>query len=404
MVYSNADGGMEVKRRQILEMLSQQDISGAMKKIREVLLADARDVMMLNLMADCCYVLGEFAEAESYWDEVLKFDPANKIARSNLKKVRNPAFKFWLKRYYKALALLKFREYEEAGAILHELLEENDNFVSVYKFLGVCYKEMGKLDEALKVWRQGLKRDRNNEELHGFITQTLKERESLLLNCASGGEKEISLVPSLVWPFSKSKAVWAFSGMAALVLSWQIVTAVNSHDLIRPKVKEVSEVGTVISSKGDQKEEALPVLSMMDEDKLAEIKEEGAVCYDKDAEMYYYREGFKAYRKRDWQNAAWHLENAVAMKSHSYINREALYYLARVYYLQGDYDRAEKYYIEYINLFPHSNYHDESLYYLAALYYKRGDLDRAREMLLQLKELFPGSGYVTSDLYKKIIK
>ena len=59
-------------------------------------------------------------------------------------------------------------------------------------------------------------------------------------------------------------------------------------------------------------------------------------------------------RDRDWKNAASNLGVVVSMQTGSYLNREALYHLARTYYLQEDYDQAEKYYLLYLDRFPAS--------------------------------------------------
>lgn len=405
LMKSCVNSQVEIWRGQILEMLCSQDISGAVKRLKEALLANSRDVTILNLMANCCYILGEFAGAEWYWNEVLKFEPANKIARSKLKNIKNPAFGFWLKRYYKALDLIQVREYEQAKDILEELLKENDGFVSIYKFLGICHKELGEDEKALKMWRQGLKLDKNNEELHSFIAQSLARNDKGLAYFKQDRKEKKVREFSPYLPSGKNRIAWAVSGIIALALGVQIISSVDNRDSYRTDIDKAAVSGTVVDGKKEKAGNAVPVLSTVQAaDKTDGNAKKEEIYSNKDNEIYYYTQGYKLYKKGDLKNAAVHFEKVVAINSHSYINREALYYLARVCYIQNDYNRAEQYYLTYLDLFPGSNYHDESLYYLAALYYKKGDIDKAEQMLKRLKELFPNSGYITSDLYKKIMQ
>ena len=126
--------------------------------------------------------------------------------------------------------------------------------------------------------------------------------------------------------------------------------------------------------------------------------------YDVEQEEHYYLAGYQAYQAKDWKNAASNLGVVVSMQTGSYLNREALYYLARTYYLQEDYDQAEKYYLLYLDRFPASNYFDDSLFYLACTYYFSDRSQQAQEVLQQLEEWDPNSGYLSSSLYRTMIK
>ena len=123
--------------------------------------------------------------------------------------------------------------------------------------------------------------------------------------------------------------------------------------------------------------------------------------YDVEQEEHYYLAGCTPIK--DWKTAESNLGVVVSMQSGSYLNREALYYLARTYYVQNKYEEAEKYYQLYLDLFPDSNYYDDSLFYLACTYHYTGRHQQAQEVLQQLKELDPANGYLSSELYKTIV-
>jgi TolA-binding protein len=113
-------------------------------------------------------------------------------------------------------------------------------------------------------------------------------------------------------------------------------------------------------------------------------------------EKLYYK-GMQAYRRQKWDLAKENLQSVVASKSADYLNREALYYLARVNYLSGDYGAAEKYYNMYLYEFPDSNYYDDSLYFLGKIYYKNNQIDKALNTFWELKAIAPGSGYLKTQ-------
>jgi TolA-binding protein len=130
----------------------------------------------------------------------------------------------------------------------------------------------------------------------------------------------------------------------------------------------------------------------------------GGSDYDLSRAGYYYKEGYEAYKARNYKKAANNLSMVVDMNKGDYINREALYYLARTYYLQGNDVEAEKYYLKYLKEFPDSNYYDDSLYYLGAVYHARGDHDKALKAMQEMQKVSPNSGYESSQLFKEIMK
>ena len=125
--------------------------------------------------------------------------------------------------------------------------------------------------------------------------------------------------------------------------------------------------------------------------------------YDSEQESTYYREGFQAYREGNFKQAENNLRVVVAMQSDSYLNREALYYLARSCYLQKDYDAAEQYYLQYLEQFPGTNYHDDSLFYLGVVYHITGQSEKAVAALKEMQKVSPNCGYESSDMFKRIM-
>ncbi|MBO8158804.1 tetratricopeptide repeat protein [Thermosyntropha sp.] len=397
------DNKAEALRSEAFEMLCEHNISEAVKKLEKARSIMPEDMQILNLIADCFYIIGDFGKAESYWRKVLENEPDNKIARAKLKNFNTPAFQFWLKRYNKALDLMEGHDYERAKEIFRLLLQENDSFISVYKFLGLCYAFTGDKDSAFKIWSQGLKMDKSNADINRYLVEFFEKEAVYLADEDPDMSSKAVNVKTFGLPLNRTKLAWAVSGLVFLVLTVQIISAVSAD---RSFLHEAASVNSkVVEEKASPNEQFVPALSA--NQSVSENYEEDTLSqgsyYDEDKEIYYYREGYKAYKTGNLNKAVSNLSAVVAINSGSYINREALYYLARTFYLKKDYENAEEYYLKYLNLFPDSNYYDESLYYLGLLYHERGDFNKAKEMFVKLKQLYPQSGYVTSDLFKKVV-
>jgi TolA-binding protein len=129
----------------------------------------------------------------------------------------------------------------------------------------------------------------------------------------------------------------------------------------------------------------------------------GGSNYDVEKEESYYLAGRRAYLSRNWKSAVDNYSVVVEMKTGSYLNREALYYLARTNYLRGELGLAEQYYLQYLKEFKDTAYYDDSLFYLGCIYWKQNNLTWAREVLQELKSIAPQSGYLSSNLCVKVM-
>lgn len=372
--------------------IQQQDISGALDILLEAYKACPDNSMVLNMTGRCYQILGEFERAERCWEEALEIDPDNNIAKSSLNEIRQPAFRFWVKRYNEALAMLEKKNFSQARLMLRQLMEEHDEFVSLYKVLGLSCLAEGDRLEAHRIWKKGLEIDRSNSSLKEYLS--LPERRSNQLNTE---EKS----PPKPKPLFNRRRLLILTGILCLVLVMQTASLVKSYrqnaETTEVMQQRIHQLTALIDQQKQESAETLPATA-----EVEELSMEGA-HYDIQQEEHYFRSGYNAYLAKDWKTAESNLGVVVSMQSGSYLNREALYYLARTYYVQKNYEHAEKYYRLYLERFPDSNYFDDSLFYLACTYYYTDRPGQAQEVLHQLRELDPANGYLSSDLYKIII-
>lgn len=373
-----------------LDKLVKSDISGALQMLEGAKLNGLLPIELINLQADCYYLLGDFFQAKKCWEQVLEVETQNKLAFHKLELFSSPSFQFWLKRYYEAIKEIENKNFLNAQKILLALLAEQDNFVSLYQLLGLTYLALNDEKNAIRVWRTGLKIDISNPELVRYINSPKKS----VKKARSATKEQMSVNNS-----SKNLKLYIASGFFALLLLLQMGYSLDQGKGYQATINNLQSKISSLSKELNSTGEA--VLTMADTEDLVA---ESDIIVDTDIieEGEYYQTGYQAYLAKDYNTAINDLSKVVAISSKTYINREGLYYLALSYYVSRDYENAKDYYYKYLEEFPDTNYTDESLYYLAGVYYYTNDLISAKSMLDELDAYDPNSGYKSTELYLKI--
>jgi tetratricopeptide (TPR) repeat protein len=306
-----------------LDYIQEQNLSGALEILLEMVGYDPDNIALINLLSDCYYYLGEFDRAKACWDEILRLNPANQEAKSKLGRYRTPSFQSWLKRYKQALYNIEQKNYELALRILRDLMEENDGFVSVYQFLGLCYMAQSEFEQARLVWQKGLGRDRGNATLVHYL-QMLAETQPApepvtapVVQEKAGSNRKASALPGL-----------PLAGALLLAVCLLLVIKFTGGPELPSSNKTLPAAPNQSSSTGSPPDLVSDEIPVFSEGLLSSENSQGGAEYDSEQESTYYREGFQAYREGNFKQAENNLRVVVAMQSDSYLNREALYYLA----------------------------------------------------------------------------
>lgn len=352
------------------------------------------DTIQVDSMLSSCYmVLGEYEKAVACWQNILNINPNHKSAHQNMEMYNRPSNQIWIKRYKQAVAEVEKKNYQIAGQILKSLLFEQDGHVALYQLLGLCCLAGGNRDEAVRMWQKGLELDRSNPALQEYM-------KSLPVI------KNIDLIPTdpAEDKFNKgrrTRLIWAASGVLLVFLAVPAVFYINQADdseYSTPAINKTNEQTVMAPSR-----ELKPAPASKPGQSIAELSPAGS-DYDAEREEEYYYTGRRAYLSRNWKSAVDNYSVVVGMATGSYLNREALYYLARTNYLRGEFGQAEYYYTKYLKEFSGTAYHDDSLFFLGSIYSRQNNLPRAQEVFRQLKNIAPDSGYLTSDLYRKVME
>ncbi len=392
------DATWSINWQSALEKIQEHNLSAALEIILEMVGYEPDNITLINLLADCYYYLGEFDRAKACWEEVLRINPSNQEAKNKMGRYKTPSFQSWVKRYKHALYNIEQKNYEAALKSLRELLEENDGFVSVYQFLGLCYMACAEYDQARIVWKKGLERDISNEMLLDYLNMTPGTNNIILTTDLK--EPQTSMKKDRI-KIPYQKAALALAAAVCLILLAKAGITPNQGSPVGKQDTLSSEVAAH-EVKSQNTAQDTPVLS----DKLL-IDEEGSrggSDYDLEKEKTYYQEGYQAYRDGNLKKAMSNLGVVVTMNTGNYLNREALYYLARTCYLQKNYEEAEQYYLQYLEQFPGTNYYDDSLFYLGVVYKATGQTEKAVQALEEMQKISPNCGYESSEFFKTVMK
>lgn len=387
------------------EKIQNNDISAALEILLEAVKTAPDNVEIINQAASCYYIMGDFERAEACWKRVVELDASNEEALSRLSHYKSPSFQFWLKRYREAVSHIENKKYADAKSLLRQLMEENDSFIGLYQLLGLCFLACHDKKNAQKFWEKGLELDKSNKPLLNYLNGFNSK------NKFTTEEDQLNKYAAIKSFLKKNKTVWVAGCAICLVLLIQVHLLVNSSRENYKLMEDMQAKIKYLSEKIEEQSSAVSATASYDSTTILEntgqVVEGNSVAenqYDPGWEKHYYEQGYNAYLAGDLKAAAKNLKTVVDMQSHSYLNREALYYLARVYFLSSEYGEAEKYYLEYLAEFPDSNYYDDSLYYLGCVYHYTDQDSKAVEMFKKLQQLDPYSGYTVTPLFKEVMQ
>lgn len=371
-----------------------RDISGALEVLLELYKMDSDNPEVWNLNAVCYFRLGEFERAQKCIQEAERYGGKDDLTMQMKAGLSDPSFQYWINRYKEALKLVEQKDYKLASLLLHKLLEEHDEFVSIYQVLGLCHLAMGDAEQAKRIWEKGLTWDTANPALSKYLNLTenkfIQEEEL---------HKPVLEWRSQIFNIRRQKFVLPVL-VTILVIGAGFL--VQAGFLSAQKYSRMHNINTpaIYSTNTKFNQEMVAVASPYIMKEANDNSEEKQSQIEQ--EKHYYDQGFNAYLTSNLTEAIINLSNVVDMNSGSYINREAVYYLARCYYLQQNYLEAAKYFRQCLNLFPDSNYHDDCLFYLACCYQFSDKNELAGNMLTELKNYAPDSGYMTSPIINQI--
>lgn len=371
-----------------LEAMGNNNISLALQQLLQAADLEPENVEIIDLVARCYFVLGEFERALACWNLALVTDPANQAVEQAIAEFNDLPFQFWLKRYREATAELENRNYAKAGEILGVLVGEQDGFVSLYQLLGLCHFAESDIEGARRVWSRGLALDVSNQVLLKYLAMQRDDQQP-------GPETVITRPKTRGW----KTAGWALIACLGLVLVVQIGLGLYRH------AEGVNGAGHTTVQKLTDSSRPIARSESLSDRPRNDFKEDSSQGdqYETEREMEYYQAGYSAYLRRDWPTACRNLSVVVSMNSGSYINREALYYLAQSYYFRKNYEQARNYFEKYLAAYPDSDYGDDSLYYLGCTALGQKDIDTAKKAFSRLKKIYPESGYLTTHEYKSLM-
>lgn len=386
------------------------NVSRALFCYEQALEWDVPNYRLWKGLANCYFVLGDFDRALQYLEKAAESDELDEEVENRLGLLKSPSFQSWLKRMSDAVKTVEMKDYPRARDLFMDLLGEKDGVVSLYQILGLTHMACSDPVSARRVWSRGLQFDSSNPMLLKYL-QSLDEIER---GTEPESQPEERAKPTKYRLLLGTTAVVIMGCLGFFVLSHLGIYSYKR--LSEQAVPAIQAAYTAVKS--DPNPTAIPAAGQSEAKPVSrggagsEAERINSIAKGKDAnvktdsksEWQLYREGFTHYFRGDLGTARQAFGLVVKKNSGSYVNRESLYYLARINYLMGDRDNAEACFQRYLGQFAGTDYCDESLYFLGCIYYQTGRLEQAQAMLGRLESVEPHSGYLSTKISREILK
>lgn len=372
-----------------LEMIQDNDITNAIKELEKSIDLYSSDTDTLNLLGLCLYYKGNFNEALKYWSLSIKIEETANPAVRYISMMKSEDNHQLISLYNQAIEHAGNGNMINAIEILKNTIGPNYTTIEPLIFIGLCYMDLEKYDEALDYFRKAEALDSGDERLRKYIMSCQKQ----ILN--ENNYKKRKNIRAKI-----TIAITSILILASGVIFYQFKYYNNKYEQVINKYN--TDIRAVVADRNSLEDKYNLLLRDYEELKSIRNKENVEIIktdfINQKQEQEYFNKGINYYNNSDYINARTYFENLLSNGVELNLIRETTYFLAITYEKLGQIDHAIDAYTEYINKYPNSNYYDDSLYNLGLLYYQSGNRVKAIEVLNKLYNENPDSIFVNSKV------
>lgn len=372
-----------------VDLVNEDNLTEALAMLSQSLMFDSDDIDTLNLSGLCSYLLCKFEVANSYWLKSLSIEPDNNKALEYLKSIHNENFSHIINIYNEAITDISEGKYLDATTKLKHIVKERNSLIEPNIILGLCYIELKENAMAKQCFERAYELDKGNKRVKDYLH-------------ALGDSRVIST--------KTSNTKWITSIAFAIIMC--VILALGYSIKIRQNAEYKKEIKNYIHTSADVLKEKENIelankklnaeikdlknnLNDISSEKLEPTMKEILTLED---EQDVFNNAVLDFRTQKYELATEGFKRIKQNSITDYLVAEAVYFLAKTYELNGEYDEAINNYNKYITSYKGSNYYDESLYYSGILYYKLGYIDKAKVNLKKLVTEEPKSIYNNDNI------
>lgn len=402
-----------------LSKINDNDLSGGIRLLKRSLEFDKNNNDSRNLLGLAYYQVGEIGKAIKQWKIGINLNLKDEVAKNFLVEIRVDSKKVEyintsIKMFNEALNQIEQKSEDLAIIRLRKAIKINPNFIKALNLLAICYMDQGHEEKALQVINKILQIDvRNFQALHikhqiaGSlqVTDPKENNNSRHYNVLSNQNKKaistsqilmfviglisgILVVYFLISPAilesleDKNQKIVEDSNNKIKTLSLELEDKTNqiadlsrkNEDIeiekanLKKTVNQLEQNKELLIAldyyfKGDKYKAALQLL-LVEQDKL-EFEEKEVYKYIEDktfkeAVRSAYTQGYQYYTSNDYAKAKEYFLQSKSFEFKTGIGVYNLYYLARCYEIEENYQQAKNLYEEIIE-----NYSTSQMYWSA---------------------------------------
>lgn len=438
-----------------MNLMMDNNITEAINELKLSLKFNPRHTASLNMLGFCYYLKCRFDRAEEVWKKSLSIKKDYNEAEEYLNLINDEEFSKMRKKYKEML----FSDDTKTGRkikFLKKVIKEYDDLIEPYIVLGLTYMQKKRFKKALQYFNQAYERDKGSANIQKYIIETenkLSQRKKIpprfLIPAAA-------VIMVLILGFTFNSLMGNFDLPVPAVEENQQMTEVENmsgkstdlesendnkpadrrgntaddsgngadsdqdsrqnkkkYDLMDIKFAEDIFSGIdfrkFINNRNTELQPDQYEISMENQQGNSSPENDGSENKENSTDesnnnsvieelgdQQLFNLAVDIFQKGDYSRSLPLFEKLYTEGERNYLNREALFFLARNYERLNNYEKARDHYYKYINNYQESNYYDEALYNLGLLLYENNQAEESRQIMKKIVEEIPDSLYNNS--------
>ena len=361
-----------------LDLLKENNLSGAHTKLIQSVSLYAKDSNMLNLLGLCSFSLCDFNLAHQSWAQSLRVQEKDNKATEYLAVLESNNFKKLMSNYNLSLEYIHTDKMEKGINVLQKIIEDQADLVEPYLIIALCQIALDNHKEAGLYCRKALEKDAGNQ-LGARLIAHISSKSAANPSWSKRWVMQRGLVAAFI-----VMLITSTGGLFHLNNLYQ--KEKNAFQLYQVQVTDKS---TAVAN-----QEKTPPIQ-------AETDKEMTVFFASDQTLF--NRAYALFDKAEYSQALTIFRWLAKDTSKQVYAAESEFFSAYCLERLGQREEELTHLVAYIDKYPQGSYYDDALYMSGMLLHKAGREEEAKKYLKRLVIEEPDSIFSNSEV-KLIIK
>lgn len=155
-----------------IEQINNNDITEAIQHFEKSLTFHSKNIICMNILGLCYYMLGMFDRALTLWKTSLQTQQDDNEAKKYTNFMQSDGFKSFMDAYNLCLEYVEKGKYLKALRVIIPFKMNYPYLMNVLNITGLLYYKLGLKHHAVKLWKDVLKSDASNKAAIKYISSS----------------------------------------------------------------------------------------------------------------------------------------------------------------------------------------------------------------------------------------